>query len=132
MQTLTVEEFRTKLKEQGVPTEHFAFKCPACGTVQSGHDLIKSNAGKDFDDIQKYLAFSCIGRFTHHKPPPPLREKGTQDGCNWTLGGFFQIHELVVVTEDGEKHPRFEIATPEEAKLHMEKNISLATSQPVK
>lgn len=128
METLTLEEFRSKLKEQGVPTEHFAFKCPACGTVQSGYDLIKNDAGKDFDDIQKYLAFSCIGRFTHHKPPP--QQKSTQEGCNWTLGGLFKIHTLMVITPDGASHPRFDIATPEEAKLHMEKNISLATKQP--
>jgi hypothetical protein len=58
-----------------------------------------------------------LGRFTHHLPPPKL--KGTQVGCNWTLGGLFQMHALEVVTEDGERHPRFEVATPEEAKAHL-------------
>jgi hypothetical protein len=128
MTTMTLDEFKSALKAQGVPNhEHFAFKCPACSTIQSAKDLIKAGAGADFDAVEKYLGFSCVGRFTgqgsswegkgeNAKKRPP----GT--GCNWTLGGLFQIHILEVVTPDGEKHPRFELATPEEAQAHMAKH----------
>ena len=88
-----------------------------CGTIQSAFDLVKAGAGKDFDEVEKYLGFSCIGRWTHHKPPP--KKRGTQVGCNWTLGGLFQTHELVVETPDAKQHPRFELATPQEAKSHI-------------
>jgi hypothetical protein len=97
-----------------------AFKCPLCGTVQSAYDLIKAGAGKDFAEVEGYLGFSCVGRWTHKKAPP--RKKGKQVGCNWTLGGLFRCHKLEVVTEDGVGHPRFEICTPEEAKSHYEQN----------
>jgi hypothetical protein len=35
------------------------------------------------------------------------------------LGGLISLHKLEVVTPDGEHHPRFEVATPDEAKAHM-------------
>lgn len=111
---MTLDEFRAALIAQGVPShEHFAFKCPVCKTVQSARSLIDAGAGATFDDVEKYLGYSCVGRFSDagpwRKDEPPGR------GCNWTLGGLFQIHELEVITRDGEHHPRFEIATPEEA-----------------
>lgn len=33
--TITLEEFHAALQAQGVPQEHYAFKCVACGHVQS-------------------------------------------------------------------------------------------------
>lgn len=119
METMTLAEFRAALKRQGVPShENFAFKCPMCGTVQSGADLIKAGAGETFDDVEKYLAFSCIGCFTG----APKKGESTGRGCNWTLGGLFRTHKLEVVTEDGEHHPRFALATAEEAQAHMHAN----------
>lgn len=118
MKTMQLEEFRQALKAQGVPHEHFAFRCPMCSTVQSAHDLIAAGAGPDFQSVEKYLAFSCVGRFTGAGSPSGTKGKGI--GCNWTLGGLFQTHELEVVTEDGERHPRFEPVTPEEAQAHQE------------
>ena len=96
--------------------EHVCFVCPACGTVQCGEDLVKAGAGKDFDAVRNVLGFSCVGRYTHSKQPP--KTKGTQDGCNWTLGGLFQIHEFEVVTDDGKKHPHFRLATKDEYAEH--------------
>ena len=114
--SITLKEFIAELKKQDVSKNNLCFICPMCGTVQNANDLIKAKAGKSFKDVEKYLGFSCVGRFTHRKPPP--KEKGTQMGCDWTLGGLFQLHTLEVVTEDGVKHPRFDIATPEQAKEH--------------
>jgi hypothetical protein len=116
VKTIMLEQWLAEAKAQGVPREHLAFKCPACGTIQSGHDLIKAGAGKTFEDIEPYLAFSCVGRWTHRKPPPETH--GTQEGCNWTLGGLFRIHTLEVITPDG-KRPTFELATSQEARDHM-------------
>lgn len=117
MRTATVEEFQSELKAQGVNSHlDFAFLCPICKTIQSARDLIKAGAGADFDAVQGFLAFSCVGRFTNaggwKKDEPPGR------GCNWTLGGLFQCHELTVIDVDGSKHPRFEPATPEQAQSH--------------
>lgn len=113
MQMMTLEEFHNALKAQGV-TSHvdFALKCPMCGTVQSGASLVAAGAGAEFHDVEKYLGFSCIGRFTGAGSP-----RKTPDGkpCNWTLGGLFTLHKLEVKTPDGERHPRFEVATPAEA-----------------
>lgn len=95
MQTMTIDEFEAALKAQGVPIEDVQFRCPRCKTSQSARDLIAAGAGADFDAVEKYLGFSCVGRFDATK------------GCNWTLGGLFRIHELEVVTPDGKRHPRF-------------------------
>lgn len=101
---ITLEQFHARLLEQGMPTEHLAFRCPKCGTVQSVADLILAGAGEDVAAVEKYIGFSCVGRWSRAK------------GCDWTLGGLFQIHKLTVVTPDGMRHPSFEIATADEAK----------------
>lgn len=116
MQTMTLDEYRTAVKAQGVPREHVAMKCPACGTVQSAVDLIAAGAGANFEAVERYLGFACLGRFTGAGSP---RKESDGKPCNWTLGGLFRLHKLEVVTPDGEKHFRFALATPEEAQAHM-------------
>lgn len=118
MKRLTVEEFRAAIKAQNVPSrEDYAFICPMCGVVQSARDLITAGAGEDFNAVEKYVGFSCVGRFIG--APSPRRE---HDGspCNWTLGGLFQTHRFEVITEDGRAHPHFEPASPEAAQAHAE------------
>lgn len=114
MRTLTIDQFLAELHAQGVAHKHFAFRCPACGTIQSAASLIAATAGATFQEVEKFLGFSCVGRFTgigsHQKHVP------AGFGCDWTLGGLFQIHHLEVVDAAGMRHPRFEIASPEEAR----------------
>lgn len=95
MKTMTLDEFTEAMKSQGVPIEDVTFECPRCRTLQSANDLIAAGAGATLDDVEKYLAFSCVGRFDETK------------GCDWTLGGLLTIHELEVVTPEGKHHPRF-------------------------
>ena len=116
MKTMTVAEFHEAIEAQGVPKEHFSFICPQCGTVQSADDLIKAGAGENFDDIQNYLGFSCVGRFTG--AGSPLKENDGEP-CNWTLGGLFFCHKLEVVDDEGEHHPHFEPATKGQALVYM-------------
>lgn len=96
MQIMTLEEFQAAIKNQGKDrVEDVTFKCPRCGTLQSAQDLIDAGVGSNLDEVEKYLAFSCVGRWSKDK------------GCDWTLGGLFKLHELEVITPDGERHPRF-------------------------
>lgn len=118
MKTMTLDEFHAAFKAQGVKArEDLAVICPRCQTVQSARDLIKAGAGADFDAVEGYLGFSCVGRFTGAPEPRP-----EPDGkpCNWTLGGLFKLHELEVVTPDGKQLPSFMPATPELAQAHQE------------
>lgn len=124
MRSITREQFQHELKSQGVKSHlDFAFRCPICKTIQSARDLIAAGAGTDFDGVESVLAFSCVGRWTgagpHQKDAVPGR------GCDWTLGGLFQRQELTVITESG-KHPRFELATPDEAQAHAAKHAERA------
>lgn len=114
MITMTIAEFHAALKAQGVKRhEDFAFRCVMCGTIQSGQSLINASAGKTFDEVEKFVGFSCVGRFTnagpHKKGNPPGK------GCDWTLGGLFTFHDLEVIDTEGKPSPRFALATPEEA-----------------
>lgn len=95
MKTLALDEFRALMKAQNVPMAKVTFQCPQCKTLQCAEDLIEAGAGATLDDVSGYLGYSCVGRFTDQK------------GCNWTLGGLFQIHELEVINEKGEACPRF-------------------------
>ncbi|MDP1530285.1 MAG: VVA0879 family protein [Rhodoferax sp.] len=115
MKTMTVTEFHGALIAQGVKREDLALICPMCQTVQSATDLIAAGAGSNFDEVEKYLGFSCVGRFTGAGTP---RKDPDGAACNWTLGGLFALHKLEVVTEDGKRHPRFEPATPDQAMQH--------------
>ena len=124
MKTLTLDQFQNQLRAQGVSSHmHFCFRCPMCGKIQSATDLIKADAGKTFEEVQKYLAFSCVGRFLGAGSPD--KKNPDSRGCNWTLGGLFKMHDLeVLVIEDGkeERFPRFEPTTPEEAQVHEKGN----------
>lgn len=117
MKTITLAQFQDACRAQGVPRVHVAAKCPICGTIQSMADLIAAGAGASEEEVEKYMGFSCVGRFKgadgHQRGMPP------GNGCDWTLGGLFSLHKLEVVTPDGKRHPTFEMATPEEAKAHM-------------
>lgn len=123
MKTMTLEEYHSALKAQGVPRENLALVCPLCKCVQSAADLIEAGAGRTFDDVERYLGFSCVGRWTGAKSP---RAKPDGKPCDWTLGGLFTLHELEVITPDGETHPRFEPATPEQAQGHMARTHAIA------
>ena len=101
LQTMTADEFLAIAEDRfGKDAKQWKFVCPRCGTVQCGQDFI--DAGISKDQAIKYIAFSCIGRLVDGV------------GCDWTLGGLFQIHQLEVIDQDGEKHPRFLIAEPED------------------
>lgn len=103
--TITLSEYLDEARAQGFESNLYVLHvCPACKTEQSAKDLIDAGAGANFDEVEKYLGFSCVGRFTKDK------------GCDWTLGGLFQIHELVVVDAAGVEYPRFELADVKQGK----------------
>ena len=115
MKTLTIPEFHAAIKAQGAPSrEDVAFRCVMCGTVQSMRSLADAGAGVD---PEKYVGFSCEGRFRGAGPAKSDRKPASPDvrGCDWTLGGLFNVHTTEVVDDDGKRHPRFELATTEEA-----------------
>ena len=64
--------------------------CPNCDTVQKGQELI--DLGMSKNEALGFLGFSCIGRF-----------KGAKKGCDWTLGGLFQLHEAEIHADDDGK-----------------------------
>ena len=128
MKRMTVEEFHAALKAQGVPNqEHFAFVCPMCETIQSARSLIRANAGKTFEDVEKLLAYSCVGRFTGAASP---RKEPDGKPCNWTLGGLLRVHKFEVTTPDGKHHPRFELASPEQAQELAAKHAQAEHEEP--
>jgi hypothetical protein len=97
-----VEEWRKEGERRfGKDLKQWKFVCPACKTVQSPQDLIDAGIVDD-DELDSYLAFSCIGRFTEQKK-----------GCDWTLGGLFQFHQTEVIRDDGKARKVFEFAEKE-------------------
>lgn len=112
MRKITLDEFRSELKNQGQAREDAAFVCPMCGTVQSAKSLIAAGAGKSFEEVETQLGYSCVGRWLGSSAP---RKKPDGKPCNWTLGGLFRLHALEVTGPDGKGHPFFEIATIEQA-----------------
>lgn len=92
---MKVADYLTELKARfGEEPKNWKVVCPNCNTVQSVQDFYDAGIKEASD----YFGYSCIGRFTKDK------------GCDWTLGGLFQIHNLELIDEEGKPHPRFEIA----------------------
>lgn len=124
VRTITVEQRHAEIRAQGVDSlEDVAFVCPMCKQVQSARDLIAAGAGSNLEEVQGRLGFSCFGRYTGAESP---RKSPDGKPCNWTLGGLFQTHKLEVETPDGKRHPTFELATPEQAKVHAESHAKRA------
>lgn len=124
VEQINVAELHKRFTAQGVSErEDIAFKCIRCGTIQSGRDFMRAT-GKTFDEIERWLGFSCIGRFTNAGPHKDGTPRGR--GCDWTLGGLFSIHNLVVIDDDGVEHPTFAVASPEEAQNHAARNARAA------
>lgn len=99
--TITRKTMVETMKANFPSFEESVFVCPRCGTKQTPQDLVDAGAGERIDDAHKYVGFSCVGRFNEGKT-----------GCDWTLGGLFQIHTLEILS-DGEKHPFFELDVTE-------------------
>lgn len=115
MKRMTLEEFHAACKAQASSSELTTVKCPMCGTLQNGLDFIAAGAGKGWGDVARHVGVDCVGRFTGAGSP---RRDPDGKPCNWSLGGLFKTHLLVVVTPDGVEHPHFELASPEEAAAH--------------
>jgi hypothetical protein len=118
VEVITLAELALRMTAQEVPTEHTAFVCPCCGTVQSQTSLLRAGA-KPGNEADSALGFSCVGRFSkagewNGKDP----ERRKVPGCNWSLGGFLQIHTLAVSME-GRARPAFQLATREQAQRLM-------------
>ena len=103
---ITLNDFLGVLKAQGVPSEHYAYRCVKCGHIQSAASLVRHVGPERAGNLAYY---SCEGRFNR------------EIGCDWTLGGLFRIHALEVGTEDGSVVPVFVPASPEEAQTLMAK-----------
>lgn len=112
---IAMDEFLLTLQDQGVPPEHYAFKCVRCGNIQSAASLFKYMSP---DKALSNVYFCCEGRFTKER------------GCDWTLGGLLKIHKMEVLTEDKNSavcgilrtHPTFEPASRAEAQELMRCN----------
>lgn len=92
---MNVGDWKNKATQlYGEDSKQWKFRCPRCNGVQTGQDFI--DAG--IDEPEKKFHFSCIGRWVEGR------------GCNWTLGGLFQIHKVEVVADNGEIVPVMEFA----------------------
>lgn len=98
---ITLREFIAEGEKRfGEDRRKWLFLCPSCGTVQSSEDF--RSVGQSDKEINRNIAFSCIGRFDETK------------GCDWTLGGLLRIHTLEVLPPDGgDPQPYFEFAQPQ-------------------
>jgi hypothetical protein len=96
VKTYSLKEWRAKGKELYGTDDilEWPLVCPNCGTIQKGIDLLQE--GMEADKALNYLGFSCIGRFNSKN----------KKGCDWSLGGLFQIHE-VEIEMDGDTRPVF-------------------------
>ena len=87
----------------GKDLKRWQFICPKCKTVITPEDY--HNAGVPNDKINGAVGFNCIGRFTKDK------------GCDWTLGGLFQLHELEIEDDEGKMRPHFDFPPETECQL---------------
>ena len=82
---MNYEEWIKKAKELfGKDSYEWKFKCPSCGHVQSVKSWLEHNPSLNPEEIENLVFFNCEGRINEGH------------GCDWTLGGLFQIHKVEV------------------------------------
>lgn len=85
MDKLDYEVWIEKAKEFfGKDSFDWKFKCPSCNHVQSINLMLQHNPSLKAEEIQNSVFFNCEGRYTERY------------GCDWSLGGLFQIHKVEV------------------------------------
>jgi hypothetical protein len=87
----------------GTDMRLWRFRCPACKHEQSVAEVLARNPS--LGDPSDWIYFNCEGRYT------------AGVGCDWTLGGLFQIHTLEVYNQKGERSRTFEFAHERAATL---------------
>jgi hypothetical protein len=113
---MTREEFLARLEAQGVPQVlDYAFRCVACGAVQSGRSLVL--AGATTEAAEGSVGYACVGRWTGAGSAVfGAGPRAETVGCDWTIGGLLgSLGRGVRVAWNGRVHERFYLATPEEA-----------------
>ncbi|MDE2101110.1 MAG: hypothetical protein KGL39_27935 [Patescibacteria group bacterium] len=114
MKTMTQAEWLAEGEKRfGKRARDWRFVCPACGTVQSVQQYL--DAGLSKERVHAVMAYSCVGRYTGQGDQgiaAKARGETWTQGCNWTLGGLFQIHTMEVLFENGKRRPVFEFAEP--------------------
>ena len=95
--TMTEEAWRAHGRElYGEDSREWKFRCVSCGNIQSHASVTERNP--EITDTSSWIFFACEGRHTDGV------------GCDWTLGGLFQIHKLEVTDTDGRNVQCFEFA----------------------
>lgn len=93
---LSLADFRARCQAQGVPgREHYAFKCPSCGAVQSIASLVRQH-GMNQIHAERALGSAC---------KTCSASAGSPDCC-----------QIEVTDHRGDVHQFFALATPEEAR----------------
>ena len=94
---ITLKNFMEKCRTlYGKSTLNVIWICPVCKTEQSGKDFINKLNMKP-EEVVDYMGFSCIGRWSKDM------------GCDYTLGGLFQLSKLKIIDDEGQSHLRFEV-----------------------
>lgn len=93
------------IRRFGEDRRDWRFVCPACGFVQSYWNF--HDAGLHHDQIDRKLAYSCVGRVVGHHDTP----MGTKPGpCNYSGGGLFRLNPVAVLDDQGQVHHLFAFA----------------------
>ena len=127
-ETLSREELAQRLRAQGVPREHLAFRCWRCGTVQSLTSF--ALAGVDAFTAERQIGYSCVGRHTGAggwDPSSPTRALTPR--CDWSISEFPGAAGLRIV-EGARAFWAFAVATPDEARALMARGGQLAPPAP--
>lgn len=119
VERIGVEEW-TKIAVElfGTNPHDWRFRCTSCGHEQSIREVMERHPNLNPDDVKAWIYFSCEGREWACKREKP------EVGCDWTLGGLFQIHKIEVATPDGKTVPAFEFAHPDGMKKIVEACVS--------
>ncbi|MCP4050563.1 MAG: hypothetical protein GY730_07660 [bacterium] len=94
----------------GENKRHWEFVCPVCKTVQSANDFLKRGL-----DPNKYIGYSCIGRFKKN-PPKAFGNKKIAEGsgCDFTNGGLFRLGPKIIILENKTERYTFDFNRSEE------------------
>lgn len=107
------EEWMQLMNSQLVPREHVSYICPECGKIQSAQNLYDTGEFQTIDDALIKIGYSCIGLHKRKIDPKTGLRMGL--GCDFTFDDDKKLKKILVQDSNGNMHPRFQLATPEQA-----------------
>jgi hypothetical protein len=92
------EEWKKQVVDLFGNIDNAKFKCSRCGHIQSINSVLKHNPNLTREEVITWIYCNCEGRINK------------KYGCDWSLYGFLQTDNIILIDRDENQIKAFEFA----------------------